>query len=284
MSSRPTVSVVVPFTGSDAELEALRRRLVAIAHQPDDEVIVSDNRRHPIKTPAYARNQAAEAARGEWLVFIDADTTPAPDLLDAYFDPAPAQDVAILAGGIRDCVAPGAGVVARHAVARGQLSHSRTLNRAGTPYAQTANAAIRRSAFTEAGGFESSARAGEDADLCFRLLAAGWKLAERPAAAVSHRPRSTLGSWLAQLLIHGSGAGWLERRWPSEFGRTRRRATVRRLARHAADSVSALAQGDAERAAFSALDLIGALAFALGRLIPNRRGPRVAQTPTGNPG
>src|SRR5436190_688694 len=58
-------------------------------------------------------------------------------------------------------------------------------------YAQTANCAVRRTAFAAAGGFVETARSGADADLCFRLRDAGWTLEERPAAAAIHRSRRT---------------------------------------------------------------------------------------------
>ena len=275
---RPPASVIVPFRGSDAELRSLRERLERLVCDPGDEIIVADNRDDPIKTPAYARNRGAARATGEWLVFIDADATPEPELLEAYFDPPPGEEVAILAGSIRDAAAADAGLIARYAVAREQLSHAQTLERKGRPYAQTANCAIRGSAFAAVGGFDPTARAGEDADLCFRLVEAGWGLEMRPAAAVAHRPRATLRAWLTQLAVHGSGVAWLERRWPGEFVRPDFGALARRSARHATETGQALAHGDVEQAWFAALDLMGALAFSLGRRLPNRR-PLVWRTP-----
>ena len=70
------------------------------------------------------------------------------------------------------------------------MSQRVTLDRAGTPYAQTANCAVRRVAFEAVGGFDEQARCGEDADLCFRLAALGWGLGERPEALVVHRTRA----------------------------------------------------------------------------------------------
>jgi len=268
---RPPASVIVPFAGSDAELAALRERLGALAVRPGDEVIVSDNRGQAIHTPAHARNLAAAEAHCEWLVFLDADAAPDAGLLEAYFDPPPGPRTAVLAGAIADAAPPRAGLVARHALARGQMSHRRTLERAGTPYAQTANCAVRRSAFQEVGGFVDRARAGEDADLCFRLSRAGWELEERPAARVSHRPRATVRAWLCQLAVHGSGAQWLESRWPGEFPAPGALALAARVGRHLAQAAATLLRGRGEQAAFALLDAAGALAFELGRLRDNTR-------------
>lgn len=268
---RPPVSLIVPFAGSDDELMALRRRLDAIKRRQGDELIVSDNRRHQLHTPAFARNEAARTATGEWLVFIDADTVPDTSLLDSYFEPAPEAETAILAGAIVDQAPPGAGLIARYIVDRAQMSDRQTIARTGMPYAQTANCAVRRSAFESVGGFDAHARAGEDADLCFRLSRVGWKLEQRPAAVVAHFPRATLSAWLTQLAIHGSGAAWLERRWPGEFPRSSVHRFFARLARHAAAAVGAATRGDTERAAFALLDIAGACAFAFGRVIPNKR-------------
>src|ERR1019366_10606941 len=146
-----------------------------------------------LASPAFAGNRGAERARGGWLLFIDADTEPEAPLLDAYFASPPAPDTGILAGGIRD-VPGGRGLAARHTAARGHLSQRTTLDRPGTPYVQTANCAVRRSAFAAVGGFVDGVRAGEDADLCFRLARAGWQIEERPRARVAHRTRPGLSA------------------------------------------------------------------------------------------
>jgi GT2 family glycosyltransferase len=232
-----------------------------------------------VRTPAYARNRAADGARGEWLVFVDADVLPDPGLLDAYFDPAPRPQTAVLAGGIED-VAPRPTLVARTNTVRARMSQRTTLERAGTPYAQTANCAVRRSAFEDAGGFEAGARAGEDADLCFRLRRAGWGLEARPRAAVQHRSRETLRAWLKQLALHGSGAAWLERRWPGEFPAAGPLGLGRRFVRDGAGALGSLARGDRGGATTAILDLLGTAAFELGRLLPNTRRTETDRMPS----
>jgi GT2 family glycosyltransferase len=288
---RPSVSVVVPFAGSAAELSRLLDSLSTMALRPGDELIVADNRaagRSPaaassepartavrlvpargIRTPAYARNRGAREASGTWLVFIDADTTPSPSLLDAYFDPVPEASTAVLAGGIVDVAASGS-LAARHSASREQMSDRATLERAGRPYAQTANCAVLRSAFVATGGFEETARAGEDADLCFRLALAGWGLERRTAAGVSHRTRETLPALLSQVARHGSGAAWLNRRYPGEFAAPGPRELAARFARDGGAALAALRRGDREAASMAALEIVTGCAFELGRLLPNR--------------
>jgi hypothetical protein len=268
LSARPAVTVVVPFAGSDAQLRELERMLASLRLLPGDELIISDNRPDPVHTPAYARNRGAHEARGEWLVFLDADTVPDPGLIDGYFDPPPGAGTAILAGAIRD-VARRPTAVARRGVARQQMSHRATLEGSGTPYAQTANCAIRRSAFEAVGGFEDRARAGEDADLCFRLRRAGWTLEERPSASVAHHSRETLRAWLAQMVLHGSGAAWVECRWAGELSSPGPARLARRLARDAADAARAIGVGERQAAVDALLDMFGAAAFELGRRLPN---------------
>jgi GT2 family glycosyltransferase len=285
---RPRVSVIVPFSGSSSELAQLLQSLEALDRLGDDELIVVDNRRpaalpskttpperirlheaNAIASPAFARNAGARLASSEWLVFIDADTRPRPGLLDAYFSPPPAKDTAVLAGGILD-VATNSTLVARHDVARHRMSQENTLRRDGLPYAQTANCAVRRAAFNDVGGFDDLARTGEDADLCFRLQGAGWKLEERPSASVEHRARRTLRACLAQNVLHGSGVGWLDRRWPGEFPAPGPRWLLVRTLTMTRRALAALIRRDTEEAAFTLLDLAEVSARDLGRLIPNR--------------
>jgi GT2 family glycosyltransferase len=286
---RPTVSLVVPFAGSDAELAALAESLRAIVTHPSDELIVADNRpdatdrsqgRVQIRaaagasTPGFARNRGAQTASGEWLLFIDADTRPAPGLLDAYFATEPAPGTGLLAGAITD-VAERPTLAARYTVARHHMSQQLTLTRPQWPYAQTANCAVRRRAFEQVGGFVEDAWAAEDADLCFRLQDRGWCFEERPDAAVEHRSREQLGSLLAQLARHGSGTAWCNRRHPGSFPPPAAGQLLARAAHSARAAGGALVRGRGEEAAFAIIDLLGIGAFEVGRMLPNtglRRG------------
>jgi hypothetical protein len=219
---RPTVTVIVPFAGTDEELD---RCLAAMDALGAEQLLIADNRPSPrpglvdargFASSYFARQVAARQATGEWLVFLDADTVPKPGLLDAYFDPAPGDRAGVLAGGIEDWVEDDT-PVARYVAARRKLDQATTLAHPRAPYAQTANCAVRRTAFEAVGGFPDPVRSGADADLCWRLQDAGWTLESRPAARVRHRNRASLGALLAQLHRHGAGMMWLERRYPGAF-------------------------------------------------------------------
>jgi GT2 family glycosyltransferase len=216
--------VIVPFAGTDEALDRCLAALSRLELREGEELLVADNRPAPrpglvdARGPAssyYARQRAAARATGEWLVFVDADCVPDPALLDAYFDPAPADATGVLAGGIEDWVDTDS-AVARHIAARRKLDQANTLAHP-RPYAQTANAAVRRAAFEGAGGWPDPVRSGGDADLCWRLAVAGWAIESRPHARVRHRNRSSLRALLAQLHRHGAGMQWLDRRYPGAF-------------------------------------------------------------------
>ena len=261
--------MVVPFSGTDEELASCLEALAAVRLRDGDELLVADNRLRPrpravgrlevidAAGPAssyFARAVAARRARGEWLVFVDADCLPEPDLLDAYLDPAPGERVGALAGTIEDWAADDTRV-SRYVSRRAMLDQGRTLEHP-RPYGVTANLAVRRSAFEAVGGWPEPVRSGGDADLCWRLAEAGWTLQARPAARVRHRNVAGLASLLRRLHRVGAGMQWLDQRWPGAFPPPRPRELVGRMR---------LLTGGAD----GALDLLCLWARDLGRLRAN---------------
>jgi GT2 family glycosyltransferase len=286
-AGRPSVDVVVPFAGSTRDLRALVERLDGLEVAPGDSVVVVDNRpgapdevSHPRvgvvaarerRSSYYARNCGAARGRAEWLLFIDADVEPPRDLAARYFA-RPANDrTAVLAGAVadeppddREALPP----AARWAYLRASLSQENTLLE-GTPYAKTANCAVRRDAFERVGGFRDHIRSGGDADLCFRLAAVGWELERRDDAAVLHRSRRRLRKLLRQQARHGSGSAWLDRSYPGFSPRKRWPGLAVWAVREWAAAAVAVVARERDAALLHALDPLVVWAFEVGRLAPN---------------
>ena len=291
MSVRPAVDVVLPFRGSDEQLEQVVARLGGLEVRAGDTQTVADNRPRAVdrhrgrvrivgagerQTSYHARNRAAAGGAAPWLVFLDADVLPVADLLDRYFARAPGEEVGILVGEVVDEPAPdGATAAERYAWLKSSMSQEITLAHDGWAFAQTANAAVRRAAFDRVGGFEAGVRSGGDADLCFRVHAAGWTLERREEAAVVHRNRATVPRMLAQRARHGAGAAWLAARWPGAMPRRRWPGLAWWSVRRAAHGAFAAVRGDRDAALLGLLDGPAVWAYELGRLIPNRPGPRM---------
>lgn len=293
VSPRPEIDLVLPFRGSDAELERVAERLATLDLRPGDTLTIADNRpgapgarRGPVrvvgagerKTSYHARNRGAACGGAPWLVFLDADVLAPPDLLDRYFVRAPAAQVGVLAGPVVDEPPPvvrAATAAERYAWLKSSMSQDVTLADRDWAFAQTANAAVRRAAFEQVGGFEDGVRSGGDADLCFRLRAAGWTLERREEAAVVHRNRATISRMLAQRARHGAGAAWLARRWPGALPRRRWPGLAWWSARRAMHGLVAVARRNGDEALLGLLDGPAVWAFELGRLVPNRPRPRL---------
>lgn len=281
------MDVVVPFRGSRAELEALRIELGRLERSDADSVVVVDNTPGhasvvgsvPVLsapghlTAGYARNRGAERGSAGWILFLDADVVPQADLLCRYFDPPPGERTALVGGGVVDeVVARDAPAAARYAHLRELMSQDNTFSWGDWSFAQTANALCRREAFEGVGGFREDIRAAEDADLAYRLKAAGWELERREPARVIHKSRASLRRFVGQQLRHGAGGAWLDRRYPGSVPRKRRPGLlwwgVRFTTRGIAEAVW---KRDRDRAISALFDALENISYELGRSLSNER-------------
>lgn len=66
------------------------------------------------------------------------------------------------------------------------------------------------------GGFDETLQAGEDVDLCWRLVETGARLRYEPIALVAHEHRTQLRNWVARKAFYGGSAAPLAVRHPDK--------------------------------------------------------------------
>ena len=186
--------MVVPATDHPPTLATCQAALAA-STEPPDEVIVVDGPRS--LSASDARNAGALQARGDVLVFVDADVEVHPDAL----------------GRIRDAFARDPGLTALHGSyddsprASGTVSVFRNLlhhhvhQTGGGPAATfwSGLGAVRRADFLAVGGFDGARYPQpsiEDIELGHRLCEAGGRLRLDPSIQGTHLKRWTLRSML----------------------------------------------------------------------------------------
>ena len=161
---------------------------------------------------SYARNRGAEQARGEVVVFVDADVGVREDTLSrllAAFD----DDEIVAASAVND----GAGQRGRFSAEYWNLLHAYGAARHTTGVAQfhASCGAVRREAFVSAGMFNEwlyRRPSVEDVEMAERLRASGRRVRVERDAAFAHRAGGGLGAVLGavwRLSVHSARTlGW----------------------------------------------------------------------------
>ncbi len=206
------VSVVVPVHNGAHHIGAC---LKALAHQtvPKDtyEVVVVDDgstddttgvlRCYPVQLlsqrrqgAAAARNQGLVSARGDLVLFTDADCEPAPDWIERMCAPFDDSQVTGVKGVYRTRQKK---LVARFVQAEYEDKYRRLAQEQTIDFVDTYSAGYRREIVHQAGGFDTSfpVASVEDQELSFRLAKAGHKLVFQPAAMVYHHHADTVADY-----------------------------------------------------------------------------------------
>jgi mycofactocin system glycosyltransferase len=167
--------------------------------------------------PAAARNTGWRATTAELVAFVDADCEPAPGWLDPLVAHLDDPTVALAAPRIAALPTPSAPRwLAAYDAHRSPLDLGPTeaaiRPRSRVPYVPGTALLVRRAALEAAGGFDEALRVGEDVDLVWRLVAAGWSARYDPGAVVGHPVRGNACAWLGQRFDYGSSAAPLAAR------------------------------------------------------------------------
>lgn len=215
LDDAPVVSIIVPVYNGGEDFARCLAALEALPPVPRWELIVADdgstdgsneraraatslvvNSLRPHSGPAAARNSAAVIARGELLLFIDADVLVAPDLVAqvvAQFRAEPS--LSALFGSYDDSPAA-PNFLSQYKNLFHHYVHQVSRAEATTFWAGCG--AIRRTVFLEFGGFDTGygRPATEDIELGLRLIRAGHRIRLCHDLQVKHLKR-----WTALLLL-----------------------------------------------------------------------------------
>lgn len=190
MSEKLKITVIVPATDEPPTLARSLDAIRAGSRAPDELLAITEPRG---AGPAEARNEGARRARGELLVFVDADVVVHPDAL-ARIEAAFTADPGLTAlFGSYDDRPEAPGAVSGF---RNLLHHQ--VHHAGSGAAETFWAglgAVRREGFLDAGGFDVvryPRPAIEDIELGMRLVARGGRIELDPAIQGTHLKRWSL--------------------------------------------------------------------------------------------
>ncbi|MDP8901377.1 MAG: glycosyltransferase [Actinomycetota bacterium] len=229
----PPVSVVICAYNAEATLDECLEHTCKLDY-PNLEILVVDDGssdatvelalRHPRAKLisiehaglSIARNEGFRNATGDLIAYLDSDAYPSPEW--PYYL-ALAMDGPTLGGVGGPNVPPLDDALGAHQVARAPGGPVHVLvsdDRA--EHIPGCNMAFWKDVLSEVGGFDPIyTSAGDDVDLCWRVLDKGWEIGFHPAALVWHHRRGGVRPYLRQQRGYGRSEALVEARHPDRF-------------------------------------------------------------------
>ena len=228
----PSVSVVVCAFNAQETLDECLRHTCTLDY-PDMEILVVNDgstddtaaiaQRHPVRLISIdhaglseARNAGFAAATGDLVAYLDSDAYPSPEW--PYYL-ALGIDTSTVGGVGGPNVPPRDDPPGAHRVARAPGGPVHVLvsdDRA--EHVPGCNMAFWKPVLEEVGGFDPIyTSAGDDVDLCWKVLDHNWEIAFHPAALVWHHRRAGMRAYLKQQRGYGRAEALVEARHPDRF-------------------------------------------------------------------
>jgi glycosyltransferase involved in cell wall biosynthesis len=228
----PKVSVVVCSYNGGRTLEGCLRSLSRLNYPNYETIVIDDGstddtsaiaQRFPVRCIrtengglSRARNLGVAESTGEIVAFIDADAFADRDWL--FYMVTALQDQEASAVGGPNLSPQGDPFLARcvdHAP--GNPTHV-LIDDHFAEHVPGCNMAFRKDALVAIGGFDVVHRtAGDDVDVCWKLLARDRKIAFAPSGIVWHHRRPSIGAFLKQQKGYGFAEAHLRQRYPGRF-------------------------------------------------------------------
>lgn len=166
--------------------------------------------------PGAARNEGAAQGTAAFVAFVDTGVELPPDAVPTLVGHFADPQVGAVAPRVRS--EPTSGLLGRFEATRSPLDlgdrPSQVRPDGRVTHVPTAVLLVRRAALEAVGGFDAALRYGEDVDLVWRLVAAGWSVRYEPNVSATHPPRASWRSLWRQRSTYGSAAAALDRRHP----------------------------------------------------------------------
>lgn len=234
--SLPRVSVIVCSYNGARTLRPCLESLEDL-HYPDYEIILVDdgstdgtqaiardfphvhNIRQENRGLGAARNAGIAAATGDVIAFTDSDCMADPDWLYFLVHALQSDDFAAVGG---PNVSPPAAnwVQATVGAAPGSPSHV-LITDTLAEHVPGCNMAFHKWALGLIGGFDPEYRiAGDDVDVCWRLMQLGCRIGFSPAAMVWHHRRFAVRAYISQQVHYGEAEAMLRYKHLQHFGPT----------------------------------------------------------------
>lgn len=229
----PPISVVICAHNEERHIDECLTHTCALDY-PDLEIVVVDDGstdrtaervlaypgvrlvRIPHSGLGHARNTGYAAATGALVAYLDADAYPSPDWL--YYLALGLDNPAV--GGVGGPnVPPRDDPPGAHRVARAPGGPVHVLSSDDrAEHVPGCNMAFLRDVLSDVGGCDPIyTSAGDDVDLCWKVLDQGWQIGFHPAALVWHHRRPGARAYFRQQRGYGRAEALVEARHPDRF-------------------------------------------------------------------